>query len=115
MRRRHQHYIPPALTYEPPRELYLPLERPSVPVDTSEAAAESMKGIAGRQRAMVLFHLKAKGAEGATALELESALGLSGSSIRPRLWELENHGDIVKTKETRRTPSGRQARVYKVA
>jgi hypothetical protein len=89
------------------------LARPSVNVDTSEQAAESMKPTAGLIRGWVECWLRDRGAHGATEQEVEDALSLPGNTIRPRLWELENTGKIVKSPDKRQNRSGRYARVYR--
>ena len=81
MRAHHRHYVAP----EP-----LPLfEPPAQPVDTSLAAAAKITQHTARLREAVYLYLKTQGARGATAGELEAALGLSGSTVRPRLREAE--------------------------
>ena len=89
------------------------LARPSVPVDTSEAAAESMKGIIGTIRQRVIAFVKSCGTYGATTEEIEAAFGLSGNTARPRLWEAENAGELVKSPDKRQNRSRRWAHVYK--
>lgn len=91
-------------------------EAPSVPVDTSEAAAAKIVGKAARLREAVYLYLKAVGSRGATERELEEALGLRGNTLRPRLWELEGNAPAGKPPRPRRiqkTPEKREgARVY---
>lgn len=64
-------------------------------------------------RERVYAHLAALRPDGAIEQEMEFTLALHGNTLRPRLWELEKAGRVVKTDETRLTLSGRQARVYK--
>jgi hypothetical protein len=95
--------------------LFAPLERPSVPVDTSEDAAASVEGVAGKLRREVfdcIGHWIEGGWDGATCEEICDELSLEGNTVRPRLWELENGGYIVKSEQKRETHSGRPARVY---
>ncbi len=81
---RHQHYFPSA----PMADLFTH-EPPSVAVDTSlEAAAKIMKHTARIREAIYLW-LKTQGSRGATAGEICTALGLSGSTVRPRIREAE--------------------------
>ena len=87
------------------------LARPSVPVDTSEDAAASVKGLTNRMRAAILTFIKEFG--GVTEEDVEVWLKLPGNSVRPRLWELEQMGKIVKSEDKRKNRSGRWARVYK--
>jgi predicted ArsR family transcriptional regulator len=84
---------------------------PSVPVDTSEEAAESMVGSAAAIRARVFQFVVAH--DGATCDEVEVALKLKHQTASARLWELEGRGLLVKTMERRLTRSGRSARVYR--
>lgn len=77
----------PTLTYKPgsvPRAQ----EPPSVPVDTSEAAALGMMGKTGRIAANVLSFIRARGPRGATLREIAHALRLNENTARPRAWEL---------------------------
>jgi len=85
---------------------------PSVAVDTSEDAADSLKGIANRMRREVLTVVAAAGATGLTCEEMCRHTRLAANTGRPRLWELEGMGYIVKSERKRRTQSGRQARAY---
>ena len=104
-RRRHQHWCPAAKECLP-GDLFTP---PSVPVDTSEAAAERMKSSAPSIREVIFTWIREAGERGLTAGELE-ALGYPGSTIRPRLRELQGDASwangrlsarIVKTAEQR--------------
>ena len=102
-RRRHQHW------YEAgPKapDLFTP---PSVPVNTSEAAAEAVKSSAPSIREAIFTRIREAGERGMTAGELE-ALGYLGSTCRPRLVELEGRAKwangqlkarIIKTSEQR--------------
>lgn len=62
---------------------------PHVAVDTSREAAARIQGRTNRLREAVILFIRAQGARGATAGEIELGLGLSGSTVRPRLRELE--------------------------
>ena len=115
MRIKHQHYQPQSNEAHQAPDLFEPrLARPSVPVETSEAAAESMKGIAPKIRARIVAWLKDRGSWGATEQEVEVALGLSGNTVRPRLFEAQEAGEIERTDKTRPTRSRRKAFVYRV-
>src|SRR6266850_5202327 len=81
MRAHHKHWVAP-LPGEP--DLFAP---PSVAVDTSRLAAAKIAGHSRRIREAVFLFIRASG--GATAGEIEFALSLSGSTVRPRLLELE--------------------------
>jgi predicted transcriptional regulator len=89
-----------------------PFETPSVPVDTSVAAAEAIRPSAAAIRERVADLVSRCGDFGATEQEIEAALALPGNTVRPRLWELEKAGQVVKSIKTRPTRAGRQARVY---
>ena len=102
-RRRHQHW------YEAgPKapDLFTP---PSVPVDTSEAAAEHIKPSAPSIRDAIFALIRDAGDCGMTAGELE-AVGYPGSTARPRIRELQGNASwangrlaarIIKTSEQR--------------
>jgi DNA-binding transcriptional ArsR family regulator len=79
---------------------------------TSRAAAEGARPAAGSRRLQVLEAVKARGDDGATAEELERALGLSGNTIRPRLVELRAAGLVRVTTRMRPTINGYDAAVY---
>lgn len=86
---------------------------------TSKDAAKSVAPAGKQLREVVFQALKERGAEGATLEELEAITGLSGSTLRPRLWELrgENRKAPMPVRvrdggERRRTSSGRQAVVW---
>lgn len=91
-------------------------EPPSVPVDTSEAAARKVEGKSAYWRAEIYALLTSCGALGATEREIEHALHLSGNTVRPRLWELEGNapaGRPLRVALIRKTPRKRDgARVY---
>jgi hypothetical protein len=88
--------------------------------DTSEAAATSVESTRDTQRAHVLAAIRATGVQGATDDELQVALGLNGSSERPRRVELWQLGAICMqrgedgTPRRRRTRTGRSAVVWVV-
>lgn len=104
-RRRHTHYAcdPPVTVLA---DLFTP---PSVPVDTSEAAAAAIREAAPSIRDAI-YALLALTADGLTAGEIGEALTLNPSTVRPRLRELEGNAPwakgqlparIVKTSERR--------------
>ena len=110
MRTNHVHYYPPE-----PMPLFEP---PSQPPETSRQAAARVKGHTARIRTAIYLWLRTQGDHGATALELEAALGISGSTIRPRLRELQGTAPWVKGKlpvRIMRTLDKRAgARVYRI-
>jgi hypothetical protein len=86
---------------------------PSVPVDTSEAAAEHVHvtGRAAQLRVHILQLIAAQVASGLTADEIEVATGLEGNTVRPRLMELRDQGLIEASGcVKRRTRRGMLAR-----
>ena len=88
--------------------------------ETSRQAAQAKVSTAERQREQVFEALEARGSRGATNAELEELTGLSGDSIRPRIWELRGENRqrpdlpvrVVDSGERRKTPSGRGAVVW---
>ena|GEM_PF-4895542 len=84
---RHTHYAPP-----PPGDPTLfEQEAPSVPIDTSEAAAQHIAPHTMRLRSAVYAYLVTCGPRGATLREICQALGISENTGRPRCWELCGH------------------------
>jgi len=82
------------------------------PGGTRQAAARSIFHRAGRLRAAVYRFIREQEERGATDLEIQSALGMDGSTQRPRRRELQTAGVIVDSGKTRTTPSGRAAVVW---
>jgi len=87
---------------------------------TSKAAAEAIAPKAGTLRATILDFVRRQGVTGATAHEIQQCLGLSGDTVRPRLWELRGHSSktpmpvlLEASGETRKSPSGRASVVYR--
>ncbi len=78
--------------------------------DTSYAAAVAKRPTAPAQRQQVYATLVASGP--LTAEQICEHLGLDGSSVRPRLIELRNQGDVLDTGQRRRTRAGRFAVVW---
>ena len=93
------------------REPKAPSVRGSV---TSAAAADSLAGepLNALQRRVLEF-LRAR-PEGATDEEMQRGLGMNPSTQRPRRIELARRGLLVEA-GTRRTSSGRNASVWRVA
>jgi hypothetical protein len=71
-----------------------------------------LKPVSGRARAGILAYLRSRGAEGATADEIEQDTVYSGNTIRPCLRELEELDRAAKTDMIRPTRSGRRAIVW---
>lgn len=80
--------------------------------DTSVIAAEMIEGVTETQRRRVMDYVTARGDQGATQEETALALDMGRPATCARFWELEGAGSIRKTTETRKTTSGRPARVY---
>lgn len=96
VRAHHKHYIPhvsagPDL-FEPPAQ----------GIDTSIEAARRVTGHTARIREGIYLWLQRQGARGATAGEIELALSLSGSTVRPRLRELQGDAPWAKGKLAQR-------------
>jgi len=81
--------------------------------DTSEAAAESIKGFAGSLRYRILQYILSRGQEGATDDEIERFFGMRHQTVSARRRELVQQGHIETSELRRRTSSGRTATVWK--
>lgn len=81
---------------------------------TSVAAAEAIAPRAGSLRAHVYDWLKARGADGGTDEEMQTALQMSPNTQRPRRVELEQLGLVQNSGRTRLTRAGRKAVVWVV-
>lgn len=81
--------------------------------ETSRDAAENIEPRAGTLRAKVLAYLRDRGGNGATDLEMQDALGLGGSTQRPRRVKLVELGLAVDSGDVRVTESGRKAVVWR--
>ena len=84
-----------------------PFQRHSL---TSKAAAEQIEPSAGTLRRLVYDAICARPS---TDAELQAALGLEGSTERPRRNELLTAGLIEDSGDRRPTPSGRLAVVWR--
>lgn len=73
---------------------------------TSAAAAEAVEESRDTQRARVFDEIARAGRDGRTDDELQAALGLDGSSERPRRWELWKLDRITILRD----PLGREVR-----
>lgn len=92
---RHQHYSPPEVR----DDLFTP---PSVPVNTSEAAAESIAPFTANVRDMIHAYIRGCGrTHGATLREIAQVLGLNENTARPRCWELEGNAPKGQPKPPR--------------
>ena len=92
---------------------------PSVPIDTSENAADLIfeTGTAAWMRVQALRCFVARD-KGLTDAELQDALGLTGQDsnrVRPRRWELEQQGLIRRDDTVTRKYKDRQGTVHQQA
>lgn len=92
----------PFYAQDPPAQRH---SRPSV------EAAEAIRPSTNRLRQRVLEYIEACGPAGATDEECQEALGMNGSTQRPRRWELAK-ARLITQSGTRRTKSGRAATVW---
>jgi hypothetical protein len=83
-------------------------------VPTSAAAAEAIKPAMSAQQAKIADYL-ATCAAGATYTQIADGTGIAVPSICGRMRELVACGRVAIAEETRATPSGRQARIYRIA
>lgn len=81
---------------------------------TSRGAADHIAGKAGTLRARLYDWLAARGEQGATDEEAALALGMGGSTARPRRIELQRRGLVRDSGRTRPTQAGLQAVVWVV-
>lgn len=73
-----------------------------------ECSAQARASISlGHTQGLVLIALREAGHTGLTALELEAACELKGSTVRPRLLELEERGLVVRTADKRKSMGAR--------
>jgi hypothetical protein len=89
-----------------------PVARSSDP-STSWQAAEIAEINAGTNRALALEALRAAGAAGLTDFQLAEITGVQQTSIGKRRGELVRMGLVVGTGETRPSPSGSPALVWR--
>ena len=83
--------------------------------DTSREAAESVEGVAGRYRLMVLRAILEAGASGLTTNECADLLDVDKGTVQPRTSELLRLGKIKDSGRRRLNASGRRAIVWIVA
>lgn len=81
---------------------------------TSRDAAQAIRPKSDTLRAAVMSYIASQGIEGATDEEIQNALGMQGSTQRPRRIELMNAGEIREIGK-RKTSSGRLASVWGMA
>lgn len=79
---------------------------------TSHAAAVAILPHVNALQRRVYDYIRSRGEHGATDEEIKLALGLRGSTVRPRRCELHEKGLVVDTRRTRPTVTGRQATVW---
>ena len=98
-------YTPPPYRGEPPTQAHS---------QTSIAAATQIKKAIGPLHKEILNHL-AMCQLGATDEEMQIALDMSANTQRPRRRELELTGRVIDSGKTRRTKSGREAVIWRIA
>lgn len=81
---------------------------------TSQAAAKAIAPVAGTLRDQVRDMIRAAGGPGATVAELVERSGWLHQTVSARVHELARSGEIWNCGETRKTPSGRAAMVWRV-
>lgn len=82
-------------------------------VDTSEAAARSMRKCSGPMQLRILGYLWDRGHAGATYDEIVETLQMEKPTVAGRLNDLSNAG-FIAAKGTRPTRSKHQAKVYRL-
>lgn len=97
---------PDLFEYQPPAQRHS---------DTSQEAAEAIKPSAASLRMKVLDFIVARGSDGATDAEIQTALRMEGSTQRPRRVELVDAGLIRDSGCKRTTASLRRATVWVAA
>jgi predicted ArsR family transcriptional regulator len=80
---------------------------------TSKDAARQSHGLASEHRRQILAALE--GGVELTAGEIAVRCGLTSLQVSRRMAELRSDGEIVATTNTRPTPSGRPAQVWRRA
>jgi hypothetical protein len=80
--------------------------------ETSKAAASAIHPKTETLRAKVHIAILNSGQYGRTDLEIESQLGIGGSTVRPRRRELQMSGHVKDSGCRRKTASGRYAVVW---
>lgn len=80
--------------------------------ETSRIAFESVQPIAATRKKAVWDAVFSAGLEGMTTDEVEVATGWIHQSVSALVNALRNEGALVETKRTRKTRSGRPAKVY---
>lgn len=118
--------VPPAATgictrsdahkFSNPRRSRAPRSTPpahhNAPTGTSEVAAARIAGGAAALRSRILTYIVARGSEGATDDEGETALGIKCQTYTPRRGELVRDRLVIDSGQRRPTGSGRQAAVW---
>ena len=104
----------PKLIYRDPPLPDMRGQPPAVAVATSVAAADAIKPCAETLRRKVFEFIRLNGKHGATDQECQDALGMAGSTQRPRRIELFQQGKICMAPMMRKTRSNRDANVWVV-
>ena len=85
---------------------------PSVNVDTSRDAADSIQAVLGPLQQRVLRYVASCGANGTTCDQAEETLGMRHQTCSARIRELVLKDRILNSGDRRKTRSGRNAIVY---
>lgn len=102
-------------TIKPPPD-NLDLLAPSVPVDTSEDAADALNTPQGKARRLTDRHriLMVLATGPKTREELEGETGLIGNTVRPRVGELMTGGYVRQLEATKLTSTGSKAHLLQI-
>jgi hypothetical protein len=82
------------------------------PLDTRAAAAAAIAPLVPSLHERVRDFIASRGHRGATDHEIQSELGLSGDTARPRRRQLVKSGIVVASGRTRLSPSGNPMTVW---
>lgn len=80
--------------------------------ETSHRAAARAGSVAAHHHALILQHLRT--VPDATYHEIGEAIGVAAHAVGKRMSELERARRIEQTGTTRTSPSGREARVWRI-
>ncbi|HEX8447673.1 MAG TPA: hypothetical protein VF649_13795 [Sphingomonas sp.] len=81
-------------------------------VDTSIEAADAIASVTARLQRAVLAWIRAKGADGATTVEIADGIKVDRASAQPRTSELRQLGLIDDSGRRRHNPNGKRAIVW---
>ena len=90
----------------------VPPKLPHNGTPTSRIASQQAKTFAASQQEQVFAFIEQAGEHGATDQEIETALGISGNSVRPRRRKLVELGRVKQSSNLRLTHSNSPAVVW---